>query len=106
MKKPLLVCICYNPPANSKYCNKDLYDEISTQLLRKSCIESPVMIIGDLNSRIASVPDFDTDDATKWDDQLTSSSHRPISPTTRQNCDKTTNLMGLKLIDLCKTHDL
>ena len=105
LKKPLLLCICYNPPSNSKYCNKDLYDEISIQLLKRSCIESPLMIIGDLNSRTGTLLDYDPEDEKHCEENLEIGNKRP-TPASRQNCDKKANVMGQKLLNFCKAHDL
>ena len=36
LDKSIKICVVYNPPENSKYCNKDIYDDISLDLLQKS----------------------------------------------------------------------
>ncbi len=56
--KTVKVCFAYNPPKNSKYCDKEFYDEISRDLLEFSHMKCPVIIMGDLNSRTGELKDF------------------------------------------------
>ena len=49
--QPIRICVMYNPPENSKYCNKDIYEEISLNLFKYSNSDSPILLIGDMNSR-------------------------------------------------------
>ena len=102
MKKSVKVCVAYNPPENSKYCNKDIYDELSTDLLQRSNSNCPVILMGDLNSRIGELQDFE-DTVEK---HMTYTTGRKTFPKLRKNQDKTLNNMGRKLVDLCKAHDL
>ena len=99
------ICIAYNPPENSKYCNKNIYDDFSEILLRTCNTNTPFLLIGDLNSRTGDLTDYqdETDDIT---DPSEGPPARNSTPTERQNCDKKTNQMGIKLIDFCKAHDL
>ena len=102
LKKSVKVCVAYNPPDNSKYCNKELYDDLASDLLLRSNPNSPMIMIGDLNSRIGELQDFEeTDD--KHSKYVTG---RKTFPKLRKNQDKKTNNMGLKLIEFCKSHDL
>ena len=104
LEKSIKLIIAYNPPENSPYCNKEIFEEISTNLLKYANINSPVLLIGDLNSRTGENPDYEEADKTEEDSGLFK--NRTVIPTKRYNCDKNTNSMGLKLINLCKAFDL
>ena len=102
LEKSIKVCVAYNPPENSHYCNKDIFDDISQDLLHRSNSNCPVLIIGDLNSRTGELPDYE-DTEEKHTEYTTG---RKTFPKPRKNRDKTVNKMGEKLIELCKSHDL
>ena len=102
LKKSVKVCVAYNPPENSKYCNKGIYEDISSELLMGSNSNCPIILMGDLNSRTGDLQDFE--DTAKKHMEYTAG--RKTFPKRRKNQDKKTNNMGLKLIELCKTHDL
>ena len=102
MKKTVQLCIVYNPPENSKYCNKDLYEELSTDLMRKSTSNQPVVLIGDFNSRTGSLTDFENTD----DKHIEYTIGRKVFPKPRKNQDTMVNNMGKKLVEFCKAYDL
>ena len=102
IKKPVKVCVVYNPPENSKYCNKDLYEDLSTDLLKKSTSNQPVVLIGDFNSRTGDLVDFENTD----DKHIEYTIGRRIFPKARKNQDKSVNNMGQKLVEFCKGYDL
>ena len=77
-----------------------MYEEISTNLLNHANISSPVLLIGDLNSRTGEEADKSDDD------HRICIEGRTMKPIKRLNCDKQTNAMGLKLLNLCKAFDL
>ena len=62
---PLRLCVCYNPPSSSKYCNKEIYEEISSNVIKHSSRKYPTLIIGDLNSRTGNLPDYIDYDKTE-----------------------------------------
>ncbi len=97
------MCIAYNPPENSHYCNKDLYDEISLLMLKKCHMHTPFLLVGDLNSRTGLLPDYEVRNDKDPENRIPG---RELTLDSRENCDKKTNPMGIKLLDLCKTHDL
>ena len=102
LKKSVKVCIAYNPPETSKYCNKGLYDEISSELIMRANNKSPIILMGDLNSRTGELPDFEN----TAEKHMGYTVGRKTFPRLRKNQDKKTNNMGLKLLELCKSHDL
>jgi exonuclease III len=104
LQETIKICIAYNPPDSSKYCNKNIYEDISTILLTTCKPESPFLLIGDLNSRTGDLLDYQ--DETDDRDDENSPPRRQIIPETRHNCDKKTNQMGIQLTELCKGHDL
>ena len=109
LNESIHLCIAYNPPENSHYCNKDIYDEISIYMLKNCTLNSPILLIGDLNSRTGVLPDFQEGKSKNLDLKSNLSDHIPgrgITPEKRSNCDTKTNGMGIKLLDLCKAHDL
>ena len=59
LKQSVKVCVAYNPLENWKYCNKGLYEDISSDLLTRSNSTCPIIIIGDLNSRTGDLQDFE-----------------------------------------------
>ena len=102
LKKSVKVCVAYNPPEGSKYCNKNIYEEISNDLLLRSNPDHPVLLMGDLNSRTGNLADFeDTED--KHNEYIVG---RKIFPKTRKNQDAIVNNMGRQLIEFCQGHDL
>ena len=102
LNKSVKVCVVYNPPESSKYCNKIIYEDLSKDLLLRSNSTSPVVLIGDFNSRTGELKDYeDTDDK-----HTNHTIGRNTFPKLRRNQDKTINSMGQKLIDFCKAHDL
>ena len=105
-EEPIQVCIAYNPPDNSAYCNKDLYDEISLLLLKKCHITSPFLLIGDLNARTGELEDFEQPSRSHHDNEEENIPGRGTNIQKRSNCDKKCNTMGIKLLDLCKMHDM
>ena len=50
LEEPIKVCIAYNPPANSQYCNKDIYEEISAHIMKYSGTTSKILLIGDFKA--------------------------------------------------------
>ena len=101
LEEPIRLCIAYNPPSNSKYCNQDIFEEISAHIQSQSCTTSKILLIGDFNSRTGDELEYEEPD--KQDEHEIP---REIIPSKRANCDKGINPMGRKLIDLCKGHDL
>ena len=101
-ERPIRICVMYNPPENSKYCNKDIYEEVSLNLFKYSNSDSPIILIGDLNSRTGDLLDFLESDKNE---DLNIQGRR-IIPIKRRNYDQQTNKMGKKLVELCKDHDL
>ena len=102
LKKSVKVCVVYNPPENSTYCNKIIYEDLSKDLLLRSNSTSPVVFIGDFNSRTGELKDYEVTDEKHTNLAI----GRKTFPKQRKNQDKTTNNMGLKLIEFCKAHDL
>ena len=101
LDEPIHICVAYNPPISSKYCNKDIYEDISSHIMKYSHTTSRILIVGDLNSRTGDTTEYDEPD--KHDEDHIP---REIIPSKRSNLDKTTNQMGERLIDLCKGCDL
>ena len=99
IEESIKICIAYNPPSNSDYCNKNIYEDLSENLLTTCNTDTPLLLIGDLNSRTGELLDYqdETDDNT---DTVNAPPSRDI-PSERHNCDKNTNAMGIKLIDFC-----
>ena len=65
------------------------------------CRTSKVLLLGDFNSRTGEKLEY-----TEPDEMDDNEIPRDLVPTDRRNCDKSTNSMGEKLLDLCKGHDL
>ena len=105
LEHSLKLIIAYNPPENSPYCNKEIYEEISTNLLNHANINSPVLLIGDLSSRTGENLDYEEADKSDEDCGIYING-RTMIPIKRLNCNKQTNAMGLKLLNLCKAFDL
>ena len=82
-----------------------MYADISTHLLKTTYnLDTPLLLVGDLNSRTVELNDycdFDDDNNTKSNEPPTRT-----TPSKRRNCDEKFNQMGTKLIDMCKAHDL
>ena len=102
MEENLKICAVYNPPDNSPYCNKDIFEEISEHMLTWANSNSAILIVGDLNARTAELSDHEEID--KLDNTPILS--REKIPSKRSNCDKKDNKMGRKLLHLCKSHNL
>ena len=100
LNEPIHICIAYNPPISSKYCNKEIYEDMSSHM-KYSQTTSRFLEVGDLNSRTGNLREYDEPDKLDQD-------HIPreIIPSERRNCDKTSNQLGERLIDLCKGCDL
>ena len=102
MHESIRICIAYNPPANSDYCNKNIFEDLSENLLTTCNTNTPFLLIGDLNARTGELLDYEDETADEQDGPP----KREVIPTKRSNCDKYTNQMGNELIDFCKGHDL
>ena len=102
MHESIRICIAYNPPANSDYCNKNIFEDLSENLLTTCNTNTPFLLIGDLNARTGELLDYEDETADEQDGPP----KREVIPTKRSNCDKKSNQMGNKLIDFCKGHDL
>ena len=102
LKKSVKICVAYNPPENSKYCNKDFFSDLSQDLLQTSNNNSPLILLGDLNARVGELPDYEEIE----EKYLEYTIGRKTFPTRRKNWDKTVNNMGQKLLEFCKSHDL
>ena len=100
--EPVKLCIIYNPPDTSKYCNKNLFDDIGVELMKYTTETSRIMLIGDLNARTGVLPDMLTSDITG----LNFHPQRKTLSKQRENCDNEVNPQGLKLIDFCKSFDI
>ena len=99
LEDSIRMCIAYNPPSSSKYCNQDIYEDISSHIMQ--CRTSKVLLLGDFNSRTGEKLEY-----TEPDKMDENEIPRDSIPTDRRNCDKCINPMGEKLLDLCKGHDL
>ena len=101
----MLLCVYFHDKS-SKYFNPNIYEEISEDILEMCGEDTPLIMKGDLNSRVGNIDDryMDTD--------LGGSCHIGIGRDLgtipeRKNSDRNEpNEQGMKLIDLCKTLDL
>ena len=99
LEDPIRICIAYNPPSSSKYFNPAIYEEISAHIMQ--CATSKVLLVGDFNSRTGECLEYNEPDNLDENEIP-----RECIPVKRKNCDKVTNSMGEKLVDLCRGHDL
>ncbi len=105
--EPLKICIAYNPPEKSNYCNKDIYDDLSIHLFKyRSNINTPLILVGDFNSRTGQLLDYDERDEREYDGEGVPSGSKRVKPSRRLNTDTQTNPMGTKLVGFCKSHEL
>ena len=97
------VCAIFSPLETSNYYLNEIWDEISTDILKFTSINTPFLLLGDMNARTGILSDMSND--VKF---YVNSSVPPRHSiyTTRNNCDQIINNNGLKLIDLCKSYDV
>ena len=106
----LLIGTVYIPPENSRYSSADLFQQIQQDVLTLSCNYRYISIIGDFNSRTASLPDYIDipDDGTNHD--LFANDVQLLDyfniPKVRKSLDVHRNNYGSKLLDLCKHTNL
>ena len=102
----------YIPCTTSKYFEADIFEDISDDLYK---FDLPVCLIGDYNSRTGELDDlfnnqdyiaehFGLNEIDTIPDFIRNAQYE--SSFKRCNKDKTTNVSGRNLIELCKTHDL
>ena len=92
MPESVMICIAYNPPENSNYCNRNIFDDLSENLLTTCNTNTPFLLIGDLNSRTGELLDFV--DETENNDEQDGPPKREVIPTKRSNCDKNLTKWG------------
>lgn len=54
------MCAIYIPPSESPYYNEEIFDTIQEQIIYFQT-QGNVLVCGDLNARIGSLPDYTTD---------------------------------------------
>ena len=90
----LKLCTLYIPPDSSTYNNKDVFDELSLDIINFSSINHNTMLIGDLNARTGILPEFMENGE---EDYLINKRNSPLR--IRNNCDKIINRHGKKHIN-------
>ena len=107
--KDLYLCCAYIPPYGSPYYKShpdiDFFDLLSADLVNFGKL-GHIMISGDLNARIGKR----SETLTPTDFNIHNSDegfHEPLfTPPPRHSMDNTTNSWGMKLIDVCLSHNL
>ena len=56
------VCAIYSPPETSNYYLNEIWDEISTDILKFTSINTPFLLLGDMNARTGIFSDMSNDD--------------------------------------------
>ena len=96
---------CYIPPETSKYANRNAFREIAETLVNLD--SENIMILGDMNARTGTVPDFQEDEY-EGTGELTMRELIEIFDIklTRNTKDTSTNGFCEQLIELCKCMNL
>ena len=87
----------------SVYYNDNIFEELSSDILKFTKENSPIMYIGDFNGRTGELDD-NYKNSFQHDLYIPTPNLFPDCPK-RKNCDKITNSHGKKIIDFCKTYD-
>ena len=108
MQDIIIIC-CYLPPqgstsyANGKEGIEILHDNIVN--ISEKYPDAYLMVVGDLNARTSTEPDFIQDDDPSY--LPGGSFYEPSGFTVpRNSSDKEVNFFGENLLDLCKSHDI
>ena len=106
-----ILCCTYIPPIGSPYHNEFIFDYISLDLLNlQAKYDVPFIMLGDFNSRTATLSDFvefdrDVLDATGLLDDSSDCLFN-LNISTRCNADKVVNTNGRGLLEFCKSFNL
>ena len=100
----LKICAIYAPPEKSHYLSTSFWEDLEGELISLTSVNSPTVIIGDLNARTGNLPDYLDVDSLRDGDRL-HLYNRP-KPDPRRNCDNKTNKFGQKTTGLCSSFNL
>lgn len=97
----ILICSLYHVPANSPYANESILDIVSNEMQSFSFQYGVnlILLLGDLNGRTATEPDFDAPN------QYVAGPDIPV-PEPRANKDPVYNARGRELLAFCKANGL
>ena len=110
IQKDLYIGVCYIPPTNSDIWNKKNYhpfDVLSNDIMKFQS-SGYVIIGGDFNSRTGNMSDCLGSSCTETACSYPPGSEQMLSKGNmhRNNCDKTVNVFGRNLLDMCKSTDM
>ena len=96
------ICAAYAPPENSHYLSTCFWEDFEEEMIALTNINSPTIIIGDLNARTGNLLDYVEVDGPQ--DEFISNI-RP-KPALRKNCDSVVNKFGKKTAHICSSFNL
>ena len=96
------ICAIYSQPSSSNYYRESVWEDLETDLIEFSADSTPFCIMGDMNGRTGSRPDFEEN---RYDPFL---SFKPtiINKFQRRSCDTIMNQVGQKILQLCCSYDM
>ena len=112
LPKDIIACLCYAVPQGSSFQGEieyDTFDKIIDRILEYSTndIDCDFLLAGDLNGRVADIPDYIVDDNIKHlpvPENLYDTNTSLLSD--RYNEDAVVNDHGRKILELCKMCNL
>ena len=101
LEKNLYVVAAYINDITSKYYDPNVFEELSADIANFCDLDTPLIITGDLNSRIAGELDNYVS-SSEGDSHIEASIKSHLIPK-RNNCDRILNAHGKKIIEICRT---
>ena len=100
-QKTIKVCAIYSQPSLSNYYRDSIWEDLETSIIGFSD-ETSFCIIGDMNGRTGTRPDFEENRNDKHVRCIPSN----VTKKARKNCDETMNRVGEIILELCRSYDL
>ena len=95
-------CAIYSQPHLSKYYRESVWSDLEADIISLSTDTTPFCILGDMNARTGTRPDFEED---RNDPYLRFKPYN-ITKVARKSCDTTMNQVGETILQLCNFYDL
>ena len=96
------LCAIYSQPYSSKYYRESVWSDLEADIISLSTDTTPFCIVGDMNARTGTRPDFEED---RNDPYLRFKPYN-INKIARKSCDTTMNKVGEIILQLCNSYDM
>ena len=106
LQNNLIICATYIHDITSKYFTPSIFDDLNGDILSFCNQDTPLIIMGDMNARTASLEEQPTDPSDDHQNNSIETANHTIPINTRRNCDNVINSHGKNIIEFCNTYNL